>query len=230
MECVAGTRPERAQTHGVVVEGVIYPPKQAFALATGLARHEFTTETAQRHLSRWGFAVVTSESTGQSPAQVPNSGFAHAQAWPWEGAVQGWSCRARARTGPQDERPGRVAASGECLCRRPPRTPTAGLAQAREPADPCDVRCHQSSPESRFLRGDVRATEASSFERASSRRTCQLRRRVPRWGRRRNQSRIRPRLHATDGRSHRPECRSRSAVVGLFGLGRLPAFVGVAVA
>jgi hypothetical protein len=123
IERVAGARPEPVQTHGVVVDGVTYPPKQAFALATGLSRHEFTTETARRQLGRLGFTVLRSAEVGQSGLVVPESDGADAHAWPWEGAVQstfiawlqghGWSVLSEADTATKAHGIDVVAGNGE---------------------------------------------------------------------------------------------------------------------
>ncbi len=50
--------PEPVRQHGVRIGEVVYPVKQAFELATGLPRTEFTTHIARRHLAALGFEVV----------------------------------------------------------------------------------------------------------------------------------------------------------------------------
>jgi hypothetical protein len=49
---VRGRTPDEVREHWVDVDGVRWPPKQAFALATGLDRGEFTSHTALRQLRR----------------------------------------------------------------------------------------------------------------------------------------------------------------------------------
>ena len=108
IERVSGVRPEPVQTHGVVIEDVTYPPTQAFALASGLSRHEFTTETARRQLVRLGFLTVTPERTGRTNEEAGSFEDADPHGWPWEGAVQatfiawlqghGWSVLSEANT------------------------------------------------------------------------------------------------------------------------------------
>ncbi|WP_147332037.1 DUF6884 domain-containing protein [Geodermatophilus marinus] len=56
---VRGRTPDEGREHWVDVDGVRWPPKQVFALATGLDRGEFTSHTALRQLRRLGF--VTSD-------------------------------------------------------------------------------------------------------------------------------------------------------------------------
>jgi len=48
-------RPEPVREHWVDVDGVHWPPKQVFALATRIDRSEFTSHLALRHLQRLGF-------------------------------------------------------------------------------------------------------------------------------------------------------------------------------
>lgn len=54
---LAGVSPERIQRHAVNVGGVWYPVRQAFEVATGRPRSEFTSQTARRHLTGLGFEV-----------------------------------------------------------------------------------------------------------------------------------------------------------------------------
>ena len=56
-ERLAGVKPERLQAHAVVVDGVAFPIKQAFAAATGLDRLDFNTVHARNILRRLGFKV-----------------------------------------------------------------------------------------------------------------------------------------------------------------------------
>jgi hypothetical protein len=57
-ESLRGKDPEPIRSHAVEVEGRLYPMKQAFALATGLDRLDFTTNQARTQLKRLGFRVV----------------------------------------------------------------------------------------------------------------------------------------------------------------------------
>ena len=56
-EGLRGGAPEDVREHWVDVDGVHWPPKQAFSLATGLDRAEFTSHTALRHLRRLGLGT-----------------------------------------------------------------------------------------------------------------------------------------------------------------------------
>lgn len=94
---LADVAPEPLRKHGVRVGGVVYPVKQAFALATGVPRTNFQSQTARRLLARLGFDVV-GEASPRSPqggVTVDPSRRATAQAsehdpsaWPWEGQIQ----------------------------------------------------------------------------------------------------------------------------------------------
>jgi serine/threonine protein kinase len=50
--------PEPVHQLGVIVDGSPYPVKQAFELATGINRRDFTSHTARRHLTSLGFEVT----------------------------------------------------------------------------------------------------------------------------------------------------------------------------
>jgi uncharacterized protein DUF6884/GIY-YIG catalytic domain-containing protein len=52
---VRGCTPDEVREHWVDVDGVPWPPKQVFAVATGLDRSKFTSHTALRQLQRLGF-------------------------------------------------------------------------------------------------------------------------------------------------------------------------------
>ncbi len=52
-----GGAPSEIRQHWVEVDGVRWPPKQAFALSTGLRRQEFVSHFALRQLRRLGFAT-----------------------------------------------------------------------------------------------------------------------------------------------------------------------------
>jgi hypothetical protein len=51
-----GVEPETIREHLVVIDGKLFPPKQALAQVTGWDRQTFTTVEATRVLSRLGFA------------------------------------------------------------------------------------------------------------------------------------------------------------------------------
>lgn len=55
---LAGVAPEQVRQLGVRVGGGIYPVKQAFEVATGIARSEYISHTARRHLAALGFELV----------------------------------------------------------------------------------------------------------------------------------------------------------------------------
>jgi len=104
-----GIAPESVQTHGVRVAGTIYPVKQVFALATGLGRDEFTSQTARRHLTMLGFSPTGTASAREiTTKQATPSEPVDPHDWPWEGAVQevfasylrqyGWSVTGTADT------------------------------------------------------------------------------------------------------------------------------------
>ncbi|MEV6487101.1 hypothetical protein AB0M20_00475 [Actinoplanes sp. NPDC051633] len=90
-ERARGVTPEPVQAHGVRIENVTFPVKQAFELALRLDRAHFTSHTAIRHLRALGFDITGR--TAPSPRTIdtrppaPSSGNPD-QSWPWEGAVQ----------------------------------------------------------------------------------------------------------------------------------------------
>ncbi|MHB1474339.1 MAG: hypothetical protein ACYCV4_12110 [Dermatophilaceae bacterium] len=55
---LSGVEPEPIRSHAVDVQGTLYPTKQAFHLATGLDRLDFTTNQARTQFRRLGFKVV----------------------------------------------------------------------------------------------------------------------------------------------------------------------------
>lgn len=67
-QAAQGITPEAIQKHLVELHGTVYPPKQLFALATGRPRQSFTTQEAQRVLSRLGFVC---REEGVDPAGRP---------------------------------------------------------------------------------------------------------------------------------------------------------------
>jgi hypothetical protein len=50
--------PGPIQEYGIWIGSVLYPVKQAFEGATGVARRSFTTQVARRHLAALAFEVV----------------------------------------------------------------------------------------------------------------------------------------------------------------------------
>ena len=56
--CARQADPEPVRSHAAEVDGRLYPPKQIFALATGLDRLDFTTMQARSQLLRLGYNVV----------------------------------------------------------------------------------------------------------------------------------------------------------------------------
>jgi hypothetical protein len=60
--------PEPVRQHGVRVDGVVFPVKQVFELATGVPRSEFTSQTARRHLAALGFEIVGDVESRDRPA------------------------------------------------------------------------------------------------------------------------------------------------------------------
>ncbi|SFL38148.1 DUF6884 domain-containing protein [Geodermatophilus ruber] len=66
-----GVTPDAVREHWVDVDGVHWPPKQVFALATGLERTEFTSHTALRQLQRLGLRTSKWGPSGTSPKPAP---------------------------------------------------------------------------------------------------------------------------------------------------------------
>ena len=60
-EALHHVRPERVQAHGVRIGGTVYPVNQAFAIAFGLVRADFVSQTARRVFRKLGFAVTGPE-------------------------------------------------------------------------------------------------------------------------------------------------------------------------
>ncbi|BCB86599.1 hypothetical protein [Phytohabitans suffuscus] len=112
IERVRGAVAEPVRAHGVRIGGVTYPVKQAFELASNIARAEFTSHTAIRHLRALGFGIVgPAGSPDGHRVPVARAAVAAVQPgreWPWEGTVQalfvdllrehGWSIIATADT------------------------------------------------------------------------------------------------------------------------------------
>lgn len=62
-----GGSPEDVREHWVDIDGVHWPPKQVFALATRVHRSEFTSHLALRQLQRIGFPTSAWAGSGQTP-------------------------------------------------------------------------------------------------------------------------------------------------------------------
>ena len=89
---LSGQHPDAIHTYGVDMNGVVYPVKQVFALATGLPKSDFTSDTARRLLERLGFRIVGPK-RGRDPQPAAKRAVEPAapvdpRAWPWEGEVQ----------------------------------------------------------------------------------------------------------------------------------------------
>lgn len=133
---LSGLSPEAIQTHGVEVAGMVFPVKQAFAVATGVPRTEFTSQTARRLLARLGFTISgkpasTPTAPAGSQAGSPDryvrvaepAGPVDPRAWPWEGEVQrvfsewltalGWSVTSAADTATKAHGVDVIAEKGE---------------------------------------------------------------------------------------------------------------------
>ncbi len=52
-----GVQPEVTYIYVVHIDGVVFPVKQVFAVATGLQRSDFITDHARRAFERLGFIV-----------------------------------------------------------------------------------------------------------------------------------------------------------------------------
>jgi Holliday junction resolvase-like predicted endonuclease len=108
--------PEPVQRHGVRVNGVLYPVKQAFEAATGVPRSNFISHTARHHLANLGFELVGTieprdrPTTPGPPRQNPanHQPLAPPSDWHTEAAIQamvmaylasaGWSIHSVADT------------------------------------------------------------------------------------------------------------------------------------
>lgn len=83
--------PDAIQQHAVLVNGIEYPVKQVLSMATGLPRTDFTTNTAQRILSRLGFDLTADGSRVTRPTSVSQASPRTTESgveWAWEGTVQ----------------------------------------------------------------------------------------------------------------------------------------------
>lgn len=56
--CARSAVAEPVRSHAVEIDGKVFPPKQIFALATGLDRLDFTTMQARTQLIRLGYRVL----------------------------------------------------------------------------------------------------------------------------------------------------------------------------
>jgi hypothetical protein len=64
--------PEPLHQYAAQVDAVLYPVKQAFEVATGITRREFTTEAARRHFVELGFEIV--DTARRHAAKTPGGG------------------------------------------------------------------------------------------------------------------------------------------------------------
>lgn len=92
IERVRGVPPEAVRTHAVGIEGVAFPVKQAFELASRIDRAHFTSQTAVLQLQALGFEIIGPSRPSDSAEGVITAGPAASvdagHQWPWEGAVQ----------------------------------------------------------------------------------------------------------------------------------------------
>lgn len=116
---LADVEPESIREHAVQVNGTWFPIKQAFEAAAGVARSEFISHTARRHLAALGFDVrgeITSRNVasvavpdrGKDSAPVVSSVVDAEKEWHTEANVQaavvtalaaaGWMFRSVANT------------------------------------------------------------------------------------------------------------------------------------
>jgi hypothetical protein len=72
-ERLSGVLPARVRHQGVRVDRQVFPLKQAFEVAAGVRRDDFTTQTARRHFSALGFELVGDVDPRESslPEQEP---------------------------------------------------------------------------------------------------------------------------------------------------------------
>ena len=63
--------PEPISKHLVEMNGTVYPPKQILATLTGWERQSFTTQEAQRVLTRLGFVCRRANHGDRGPAWEP---------------------------------------------------------------------------------------------------------------------------------------------------------------
>lgn len=97
-----GVAPEPVRQHGVRVNGIVYPVKQAFEVATGVPRSEFTSHIARRHLASLGLEVTgaiahrgeSSASESSRTSSHATSTTAPAPSRPRPGASEAWHTEA----------------------------------------------------------------------------------------------------------------------------------------
>jgi hypothetical protein len=88
--------PEPVRQHGVRVDGVVYPVKQVFELATGVPRGDFTSHIARRHLAALGFEILGEiEARGQPRALQASSPSSDARGHPLDHGDEEWHTEAR---------------------------------------------------------------------------------------------------------------------------------------
>lgn len=75
-QALAGAAPERIRHDAVRVDGRTYPIKQAYALATGQGRDDFTADAARRQLSTLGFEIVPARRAAGGRGAAPARGGA----------------------------------------------------------------------------------------------------------------------------------------------------------
>lgn len=92
---LASVSPDQVRQHAVEVNGVWYPVKQVFEIATGLPRSSFTSHEARRHLAALGFdlqgeiVVRGAPATGVTRPRRPMPSDARSDdSWAREAAVQ----------------------------------------------------------------------------------------------------------------------------------------------
>lgn len=116
---LVGVEPESICEHAVQVNGTWFPIKQAFEAAVGIARSEFISHTARRHLAALGFDMhgeITSRHVAhtaaadrdEDPAPAESSAVDAESSWHTEANVQaavvtalaaaGWTIRSVANT------------------------------------------------------------------------------------------------------------------------------------
>ncbi|GAA5122480.1 hypothetical protein [Haloechinothrix salitolerans] len=116
---LASVEPESIREHAVLVNHTWFPVKQAFEVAVGVARSEFISHTARRHLAALGFEVrgeITSRHAARAaapkretgPTPVGSSVVDAGKEWHTEANVQaavvtalaaaGWTVRSVANT------------------------------------------------------------------------------------------------------------------------------------
>jgi Holliday junction resolvase-like predicted endonuclease len=131
-ERLAGAIPDAIQKHALRINGTWYPVRQAFAVATGLPRTEFTSHIARRHLAALGYELHGEiEQRNAGPAQTPTGRVAQEieragaddESWHTEANVQaavvtalieaGWSIVSVANTATKEHGIDIVASRGE---------------------------------------------------------------------------------------------------------------------